>query len=44
MIDFDFWCLNATFNNFSAISWGPVLVVVEAGIPGKNHRPWASNW
>ena len=44
MIDFDFWCLNATFNNFSAISWRPVLVVVEAGIPGENHRPWASNW
>jgi hypothetical protein len=22
----------------------PVLVVEEAGIPGENHRPWASNW
>jgi hypothetical protein len=21
-----------------------VLVVEEAGVPGKNHRPWASNW
>jgi hypothetical protein len=28
----------------SAISWRPVLVVEEAGIPGENHRPWASNW
>jgi hypothetical protein len=35
--------LNATFSNISAISWRPVLVVEEAGVPGKNHRPWASN-
>jgi hypothetical protein len=35
---------NATFNNISAISWRPVLVVEEAGVPGENHRPWASNW
>jgi len=27
----DFWCFNATFNNISAISWRPVLVVEEAG-------------
>jgi hypothetical protein len=25
-------------------SWRPVSVVEEAGIPGENHRPWASNW
>jgi len=42
--DLDFWCINATFNNISAISWRPVLVVGEAGVPGENHRPWASNW
>ena len=41
---FNFWCFNATFNNISAISWRPVLVVEEAGVPGENHRPWASNW
>jgi hypothetical protein len=41
---FDFWCFNATFNNISAISWRPVSVVEEAGVPGENHRPWASNW
>ena len=36
---------NATFNNISAISCRrPALVVQEAGIPGENHRPWASNW
>jgi hypothetical protein len=36
MIDLiDFWCFNATFNNISAISWRPVLVVEEAG---ENHR------
>ena len=31
----DFWCFNATFNNISAISWRPVLVVEEAAVPGK---------
>ena len=41
---FYFLCFNATFNNISAISWRPVLVVEEAGVPGENHRPWASNW
>jgi hypothetical protein len=35
---------NATLNNISAISWRPVLVVEEAGVPGENHRPWANNW
>ena len=38
------WYFNATFSNISAISWRPVLVVEEAGVPGENHRPWASNW
>ena len=33
-----------TFSNISAISWRPVLVVEEAGVPGENHRIWASNW
>jgi hypothetical protein len=28
---------NATFSNISAISWGPVLVVGEAGVPAENH-------
>jgi hypothetical protein len=42
--DFDFWCFKATFSNISAISCRPVLVVEEAGVPGENHRPWASNW
>ena len=37
--DLDFWCFNATFSNISAISWRPVLVVEEAGVPGENHRP-----
>ena len=39
-----FWCLTATFNNISAISWRPLSVVEEVGVPGENHRPWASNW
>jgi len=34
---------NATFSNISAISWQPVLVVDEAGVPVENHRPWAGN-
>jgi hypothetical protein len=33
--------LSATFQ---LISWQPVLVVEEVGVPGENHRPWASNW
>jgi hypothetical protein len=40
----DFLVFNTTFSNISAISWQPVLVVEEAGVPGENHRPWASNW
>jgi hypothetical protein len=28
----------------SAISWRSVLVVEEAGVPGENHQPSASNW
>ena len=35
-----FLVFNATFINISAISWRPVLVVEEAGVPGENHRPW----
>ena len=39
-----FLVFNATFSNISAISWRPDLVVEDAGVPGENHRPWASNW
>jgi hypothetical protein len=39
-----FFVFNVTFSNISAISWRPVLEVVEARVPGDNHRPWASNW
>jgi len=35
LIDFDFWCFNATFSNISAISWRPVLVVEKAVVPGE---------
>jgi hypothetical protein len=28
---------NGTFSNISAISWRPVFVVEEAGVPGENH-------
>ena len=33
-----FIVLNATFSNISAISWRPVLVAEEAGVPGENHH------
>ena len=42
--EFEFWCLTPLSAIFHAISWRPVLVVEEAGVPGENHRPWASNW
>ena len=32
-----FIVFNATFSNISAISWRPVLVVEEAGVPGEDH-------
>jgi hypothetical protein len=41
---FTFMVFNATFSNISAIPWRPVLMVEEAGVPGENHRPWASNF
>jgi hypothetical protein len=33
---------NATFNNISVISWWSVLLVEEIRVPGKKHRPAAS--
>jgi hypothetical protein len=30
--EFEFFVFNATFNNISAISWRPVLVVEGAGV------------
>jgi len=45
MVDFiSFLVVNAIFSNISDISWRPVLVMKEAGVPGENHRPWTSNW
>jgi len=35
---------NATFKNISVISWWSVLLVEETGVPGENHRPFASHW
>jgi hypothetical protein len=31
---------NATFNNISIISWRPVLLMDETGIPDENHGPY----
>jgi len=35
---------NAAVNNISGISWRSVLLVVETGVPGENHRPSTSHW
>jgi hypothetical protein len=32
-----FMVFYATFNNISVISWWPVLLVEETGVPGENH-------
>ena len=34
---------NASFNNISLISWRSVLLEVETGVLGENHRPVASH-
>jgi hypothetical protein len=34
---------NATFQQYSVISWRSVLSVEETGGPGENHRPAASH-
>jgi hypothetical protein len=34
---------NTTFNNITVISWWPVLLVEDIGVPGENHRPVASH-
>jgi hypothetical protein len=39
-----FTVLNATFNNFSVISWRSVLLVEKTGVLGESHRPVASHW
>jgi hypothetical protein len=45
LIDTDGWCMIFnTFNNISVISWRSVLLVVETGVPGKDHQSVASHW
>ena len=36
------YVFNAIFNNIAVISWQSVLLVEEAGVPGRNHRPVAN--
>ena len=38
LMNLNFLVFTATFSNISAISWQPVLVAEEAGVPGENHR------
>ena len=35
--------LNATFNTISVVSWRSILLVEKTGVPGKNHRPVATD-
>jgi hypothetical protein len=35
---------DATFNNFSVISWRSVLLAEETKVLGENHWPVASHW
>jgi hypothetical protein len=39
----DLLVFNATFIDISAISWRPVVVVEEAGVPGENHDHGQAN-
>jgi hypothetical protein len=36
--------LNSTLYNSSVISWQPVLLMYETGVPYENHWPAASYW
>ena len=38
-----FMVFYATFNNISVISWWPVLLMEETGVPGENCQPVASH-
>jgi len=40
--EYEFWCLMPLSAIFQL--YQPVLLVDEAGVPAKNHLPWASNW
>jgi hypothetical protein len=40
---FGFMVFNATFNSISVISWRPVLLVEETGVPSKRHRTTSSS-
>ena len=42
-VDVCLMVFNATFNNYSVISWRSVLLVEETRVPGGNHRPAASH-
>ena len=43
MLMVSFMVFNSTFNNISVISWRPVLLVEETGVPRENHQPVASH-
>ena len=38
MFGFRFLVFNATFNNFSVISWRSALLVEETGVFAENHK------
>jgi len=41
---FDLLCLRPLSAIFQLYHGDQFLVVEEAGVPGENHRSWASNW
>ena len=43
MVWFGVMVFNATFYNFSVISWQSILLVEETEVPRENHQPAASN-
>jgi hypothetical protein len=38
------WCLNATINKISVISWRSALLAEETGMPGEIHGSAVSHW
>ena len=43
LILFDSCCL-APLSAIFQVFHGDHFVMEEAGVPGENHQPWASNW
>jgi hypothetical protein len=40
----EFWCLTPLSAIFQLYHGEQLKCSQEAGVPGENHQPWASNW